>query len=518
MKKLNWVCVVLTLLSLLSVFGARIVYAQGSVSGVTVTTGVPSVSILVGSTASYGASATTGTPNPDKEWAVIGSASYSWSASLGTPSPNNASETTVTTGALNQAQAYTSKVTCTVSYQIQKSDPGQPDDGETSTISGSGSASVAITALQVSLSSLMSPSYVHLKGNYTDAFSTLNCQAQITPAMPGSTQSFSITLINPQHEVRFAGDTADSITLILTADGSAQPFDITGVAPSASVGEAVIQASSSNGYIVATMAATVFSFNSPSMTDTIGGNYALFYTQGGINEYYAPQGVAVYMAAQLTLQPVGLDPSAPEISPFMLGVQQNFDTPSSEKDTFSPPTVNDPMQWLPGSVIGETYSIPTLTVESVGKNYEVNDNDETNPQFPLYDSPVPFVAGQPTVDKVDDTPSTEPQAGFVTQTYSQNNSPIVTVRYYKVSSAHYQEAFHDWAVLCLYNGKSLASRINIAETTWGINVESDLGNQHAVVGTSGSVTTTPVDSPTANTSDTSSVSFGPTTYPITRTQ
>ncbi len=77
----------LALVAILLTLGARTAQAQGSVSGVTVTTSVTSLTVPVNTAGSYTASVTTGTPQPDKEWQVIGSASYSWSATLGTPNP-----------------------------------------------------------------------------------------------------------------------------------------------------------------------------------------------------------------------------------------------------------------------------------------------------------------------------------------------------------------------------------------------------------------------------------------------
>ena len=150
MNKKNMVCIVWVLLPVLSAFGARVAHAQGSVSGVIVTTDVSSVTIPVGSTASYKASVTTGSPQPDKEWQVIGSATYLWSASLGTPSPTDTSETTVTTSPLLlNSNNYTSTVSCTVSYQVQKSDPGQADDGQVATIAGTDSKPVVINVVAI---------------------------------------------------------------------------------------------------------------------------------------------------------------------------------------------------------------------------------------------------------------------------------------------------------------------------------------------------------------------------------
>ena len=161
--------------------GGRSVLAQGSVSGVSVTTSVSSVSVPITTAASYGASVTDGTPQPDQEWQVIGSATYLWSASLGTPNPNNTSETTVTTPSLQyQSGVYTSTVTCTVSYQVQKSDAGQPDDGQIATISGHDTKSVAITA--VGISKLQ---YLDTLNGWTDVSDTIRSYAVASSVMFG---------------------------------------------------------------------------------------------------------------------------------------------------------------------------------------------------------------------------------------------------------------------------------------------------------------------------------------------
>ncbi len=122
---------------ILLVSGVGKVYAQGYVSDVVVTTSTASIRIPVGSSTSYGAAVTTGTPQPDKEWQVVpGTLKYAWSVSLGTPTPYNTPETTINTIKFNTAQDFSSTAECVVSYQVVKNDPGQTDDGDVATISG----------------------------------------------------------------------------------------------------------------------------------------------------------------------------------------------------------------------------------------------------------------------------------------------------------------------------------------------------------------------------------------------
>ena len=123
--------------------GHHMAFAQGSVA-VTVTASPTSVTTPIGSVASFTATASA-IPNPGQEWSVTSGPTYSWSASPAPAScnPGNQSTTTVST-IYNAPGTYSVQVTCTVSYVVTKSDPGQKDDGTTATISGSNNPALKV--------------------------------------------------------------------------------------------------------------------------------------------------------------------------------------------------------------------------------------------------------------------------------------------------------------------------------------------------------------------------------------
>ena len=145
-RKTGWAAAVARRLRpLVAVFSAAAIglschaaLAQGSVTGVTVTASPSTESILLGSSASFGASVTTGSPQPTTEWNVTGGPTYAWSASNGSCNPTNAAETSVTSIVFPTSGDKSVGISATVSYTVRK------DDGTLATITGSNSKSVLV--------------------------------------------------------------------------------------------------------------------------------------------------------------------------------------------------------------------------------------------------------------------------------------------------------------------------------------------------------------------------------------
>ena len=132
-RALIWLFCILCIL--VGIVGNRDALAQGTVS-VSVSTSVSQVTVGVGTAASFNATASA-TVTPDEEWSVQSGPTYSWSATPSPASCNPTDQATTTVSATyNTAGAYSTQVTCTTSYVMVKSDPGDPSDGSTAKISG----------------------------------------------------------------------------------------------------------------------------------------------------------------------------------------------------------------------------------------------------------------------------------------------------------------------------------------------------------------------------------------------
>jgi len=116
---------------------AKPAHAQGSVTGVTVTTSVSTVTVPVNTPATFTVTATPGTPNPDLYWHVISGPYYQW-ADYYDITPHDAASATFSK-TYSSPGTYTVHVVCQVSYQVQYI------RGGTASIVGTGTASPDVT-------------------------------------------------------------------------------------------------------------------------------------------------------------------------------------------------------------------------------------------------------------------------------------------------------------------------------------------------------------------------------------
>ena len=133
----------LGILIMLLVGGGR-AQAQGTVIGVSVTASPTPIQAYTEQPASFGAAATTGTPKPGSEWKVVDGPHYHWSVSPDAGSDLADSPEITAMVSYATPGSYQATASCTVSYTVQQSDPGQPDDGTLATISGTGTGSVTV--------------------------------------------------------------------------------------------------------------------------------------------------------------------------------------------------------------------------------------------------------------------------------------------------------------------------------------------------------------------------------------
>ena len=88
--------------------------SQGTVTGATITTSVPSVTVPVGTPATFTATVSGATPNPDQYWTVTAGPIYSWWG-YGANDP----ATTTLSYTFSTAGTYTASPLCNVSYMVQ---------------------------------------------------------------------------------------------------------------------------------------------------------------------------------------------------------------------------------------------------------------------------------------------------------------------------------------------------------------------------------------------------------------
>lgn len=109
-------------------------HAQGTVTGATITTSVSTVTVPVGTPATFTATVSGATPNPDQYWTVISGPTYSWWG-YGAHDPS----TTTLSYTFSSAGTNTSNPSCVVSYVVQYA------RGGTATISMTATAPTAVT-------------------------------------------------------------------------------------------------------------------------------------------------------------------------------------------------------------------------------------------------------------------------------------------------------------------------------------------------------------------------------------
>jgi len=117
--------------------GAGPAYAQGTVTGVNVTTSVSTVTVPVNTPATFTVTSTAGTPNPDTYWSVISGPSYKWTDYYDITPLSAASATFSKTYSV--PGTYTVPVSCDVFYTVQYA------RGGTAIIKGTGTAPKPVT-------------------------------------------------------------------------------------------------------------------------------------------------------------------------------------------------------------------------------------------------------------------------------------------------------------------------------------------------------------------------------------
>ncbi len=218
-QRINAVALVLLACTLGIFVGAKSVHAQGSVSGVTVTVTPASATVAINTAATFTATVTAGTPQPDAEWSVVGDATYAWTAdSPATVTPANAAETSVS-ATYSSAGTYPIKVSCTVSYAVKK------DDGTTGTISGNDSKTVTIYVIGGPITGTSDESYFCDDSDSSSYANLMAASGQPTGTAYSWAISGSAVYINSQGHP--ASPTTSTATYRGVTPGSTKPGDVT---------------------------------------------------------------------------------------------------------------------------------------------------------------------------------------------------------------------------------------------------------------------------------------------------
>ena len=236
--------------------GGRIALAQGTVK-LSVSTSASQVTVGIGSAASFTATASASV-TPDKEWSIQSGPTYSWSV---TPSPASCNPTdqasTTVSATYNTAGTNPVQVTCTASYVMVKSDPGDPSDGSTATISGSNNPAATVNIYVIGgaitgdndIHYYCDPSYYGSWGHLTAASGqpagttyswSISGNGQYVPGK--STTSATATYTGKHPGSSTVGDVTATVTYTLNGVSVSSPaFPITVHAPTTFAAKNVVQ-------------------------------------------------------------------------------------------------------------------------------------------------------------------------------------------------------------------------------------------------------------------------------------
>jgi hypothetical protein len=318
-----------------------------------------------------------------------------------------------------------------------------------------------------------------------------------------ATAPVTVVLTNPDGRLRFPEVADTTITLVLPADGTFVPFDITGESASAAKGDAKIQArlNTATGPVVIERNVTVFSFDEAKIKLLQGGNFVL----AGDNYVVAGGGPAVTFLAEARLRPAGVDCSAPQIAHSFIGIVQETSNMEVSNNYGSPTVVGEPGVHGVIVVVPETVKV-TFTFDPFDAQ-PINDSLGSGPLYATVGDalkrPLGCTGGAAATSS--DSPS------YHIAPFSQpvrSGGEIVGEATWTLVNTTRVEDFRTFCVV--YNTDTPQTFCALRQATWRLNTDSSATNQHANV----SPTDTPADAnpamppPTANHSNDMTVTFG----------
>jgi len=231
---LRAVTIILLSCALVMLLGAKSTHAQGTVTGAIITTSVPSVTVAVNTPATFTATVTGATPNPDQYWTVIAGPTYSWWG-YGANDPS----TTTLSYTFSSAGTYTVTPSCVISYIVQYA------RGGTATISETASTAKPVTIYVIGgpitgdndiywfCDSSTSTDWGHLSAaSGQPAGTTYSWSLAGNAQLTGSSTSASVTYAGSGAGSTKVGDVTATVTYSLNGvSATSPPFPITVHAP-----------------------------------------------------------------------------------------------------------------------------------------------------------------------------------------------------------------------------------------------------------------------------------------------
>jgi glycosyltransferase involved in cell wall biosynthesis len=341
---------------------------------------------------------------------------------------------------------------------------------------------------------------VALKCLHPSHRSTVPCRIKVVgPAA----SALNVILTNPDGRLRFPNPADTTKTLSLAASGAFTAFVISGEVASVAKGDATIEVrlNTSSGAVVGQKNVTVFSFNPAQMLLTQGGNYGFVG-----NNFTVPGGVAVSFSSQATIQPAGLDCSAPQIAKLRIAIMQessNF----AITTTWNTPTI----AWAPGTPSGTTITVPTTMRETITYAAVVVQpvNDGLDGASPLYSKsagalmrPVGCAGGGAATSS--DTPGQTAPRSFA-QPVSSGGTVVGTVTWtVRVNTARTE----NFRTFCVAFDTVTQQFCAFREAIWTLNADSSAPNQHANVNADSPASADPATGVQANHAPTTTTDAG----------
>ena len=345
--------------------------------------------------------------------------------------------------------------------------------------------------IQVNNTAAATDDLVLLRSQHPARRPAVSCQIRLTS---NETSPVTIVLHDPAGLLLFP--TAASVTVTLPVSKAFVAFQISGQTASAAIGDAVVEArvGTVTGPVAGRKPVTVVSFANTQLALTKGGNYSL--TGSG----YAVTGTpAVSFSAKATIQPAGVNCSAPQLKNIRIGLMQEVTAGAGFiTRSWTNPTVVFGAGAPSGKAVVEHATITTSSSFTPAVTQPVNDGFAG--AFPMYDTgqnsatalePPAGCAGAATATS-NDSPSSGFPATFsvpavasdgttVGNAVWQNRGHLTRVNHFQTFCVTFDTVSHEFSAL--------------RQATWDINLDSALANQHATVSADAAASTDPVAAP-----------------------
>jgi GT2 family glycosyltransferase len=325
---------------------------------------------------------------------------------------------------------------------------------------------------------------------------TVTCRIRLTS---NATRPVTVVLHDPRGRLLFPD--AATVTLVLPVSKAFVAFQISGQQASAAIGDARIEARVNNlsGQVAGTKPVTVVSFGNASLRIDQGGNYKLVGNTYTVTDLVHPN--AVDFAAQATIQPAGVNCSAPQLANIRVGFMQDASN-FAAANFYTDPTVT----FLPTAPHGKHVVVPvtisdTFIVDPTVQQPVNDGEDHPVDSFPLFgldpgETAIPLgCTAQGTAATSSDTPNAINIAATFSLLATATDGTVVGTTLWQTRT-HVTRTRHFRTFCVTFDSTSAASRLAsfcaLRQASWDINLDSANANQHASVNPDGPATADPV--------------------------